>query len=210
MELRHILCTAFLTTFTYQMPLYSTAIAAVARNLAVTTMHDVFGVTPYAWQGDILQHMHAMGVGHLPTAPILLSQPTGGGKSMVRDAYSCLAPGMTLNFAPLLSLNADQNDKFVAKCKDPTCFSVHLDTYKDFQERQALRDLILNIGDDTSVVIFCSPQAFTGRYTCLSLLPCCFAVMLSATPGLCATSSSSSVFGFALSSLLYAVYFLIS
>jgi hypothetical protein len=45
MELRHIFCTAFLTTFTYQMPLYSTAVAAVARNLAVSTMHDVFGVT---------------------------------------------------------------------------------------------------------------------------------------------------------------------
>jgi hypothetical protein len=82
---------------------------------------------------------------------------------MVRDAYSCLAPGVTLNFVPLLSLNADQNNKFVAKCKgDPNCFSVHLDTYKDFQEHQALCDLIPNIGDDASVVIFCSPQAFTG------------------------------------------------
>jgi superfamily II DNA helicase RecQ len=84
-----------------------------------------------------------MGAGHLPTAPILLSQPTGGGKSMVCDAYACSAPGVTLNFAPLLSLNADQNEKFVAKCIDPNCFSVHLDTYKDFQERQALCDLIL-------------------------------------------------------------------
>ena len=92
---------------------------------------------------------------------------------MVRDAYACSAPDVTLNFTPLLSLNADQNKKFIAKCIGPNSFSIHLDTYKDFQERQALCDLILNIGNDTSVVIFCTAPKHSQVYpfTTLFLIP---------------------------------------
>jgi superfamily II DNA helicase RecQ len=65
----------------------------------------------------------------LQAAPVLLVQPTGGGKLFVRDVYSVMKGGVSLTICPLLSLGADQEEKFNLKALDSTgpVVSIHLD-----------------------------------------------------------------------------------
>ena len=76
----------------------------VARRLATVTMQDIFGKTPLPWQEKVIAHMNLMqgprcGV---PTAPILLIQPTGGGKSMVRDTFAAAHGGIHWSISPFV------------------------------------------------------------------------------------------------------------
>ena len=63
----------------------------------------------------------------LKTEPIFLSQPTGRGKSFVRDTFAASVGGITINIAPLLSLNADQKNKLKSKSKCSNVHTLHLD-----------------------------------------------------------------------------------
>ena len=44
-------------------------------------------------------------------APVLFVEPTGGGKSLVRDVHAVMVKGITLTIVPLLALGADQTAK---------------------------------------------------------------------------------------------------
>jgi hypothetical protein len=53
-------------------------------------MEAAFGISPYNWQEDAICHPLKMTnecLG-LPPAPVFLCQPTGGGKSLVRDTLA--------------------------------------------------------------------------------------------------------------------------
>jgi hypothetical protein len=54
------------------------------------TMQRAFGFTPFAWQDDILCHLFKMASARhsVAPAPTFLCQPTGGGKSLVRDVFA--------------------------------------------------------------------------------------------------------------------------
>ena len=69
---------------------------AVARSSATVTMQDVFGKTPFPWQEKVIAHMNLMRAPRrgVPPAAILLIQPTGGGKSMVRDTFAAAHGGI--------------------------------------------------------------------------------------------------------------------
>ena len=73
-------------------------------------MEKVFGNTPYPWQVEVISHLIIMSIDNsgLPAAPVLLVQPTGGGKSSIRDAHAVVNGGVSLTITPLLSLGADQ------------------------------------------------------------------------------------------------------
>ena len=98
----------------------------------------------------------------------LVVRPTGGGKSLVFTTVTDVLLGVTLCICPLLSLGADQTKKVLSKT-DPNCKSItafHLDELsnsaigklKQFFERPDYDN------SSTSIIIFASPQAITGKY----------------------------------------------
>ena len=147
------------------MPL---SIDEASNDLASVAMLDVFGCSPHAWQRSILAHLYRMSTKHGDPGPVLLvCQPTGGGKSMVRDTFAASSPGVTINIAPLLSLSADQHSKFMQKRRTPQVFSLHLDAYRTTSQQKEICALLLRVAShgsiSTSVVVFSSPQAFTDN-----------------------------------------------
>jgi superfamily II DNA helicase RecQ len=108
-----------------------------------------------------------MSTKHGDPGPVLLCQPTGGGKSMVRDTFAASSPGVTINIAPLLSLSADQHSKFMQKRQTPQVFSLHLDAYRTTSQQKEICALLLGVAShgslSTSVVVFSSAQAFTDN-----------------------------------------------
>jgi superfamily II DNA helicase RecQ len=104
------------------MPL---SIDEASNDLASVAMLDVFGCSLHVWQQSILSHLYRMSTKHGDPGPVLLCQPTGGGKSMVRNIFAVSSPGVTINITPLLSLSADQHSKFMQKRQTPQVFSLH-------------------------------------------------------------------------------------
>ena len=82
-----------------------------ARRLSAIVARDVFN-TPelYPDQLRVLERLAMMKfkLSSIHPAPILFLQPTGGGKSMVRDVHSVISRGIALTIVPVLSLGADQ------------------------------------------------------------------------------------------------------
>ena len=94
---------------------------------------------------------------------MFLCQPTGGGKSAVRDAFASGEPGITLSIAPLLALNSDQAYKLKSRKVSSGTVVVHYDQYKHADNIADIEDRIIHNASSVSVVIFCSPQMLTDR-----------------------------------------------
>ena len=94
---------------------------------------------------------------------MFLCQPTGGGKSAVRDAFASGEAGITLSIAPLLALNADQASKLNSRKVTSGTVVIHYDQYKRADDIAAIEDSIIRNASSLSVVIFCSPQMLTDR-----------------------------------------------
>jgi superfamily II DNA helicase RecQ len=139
--------------------------------MAVWSMEEVFGTTPYPWQLDVITHLLSMVIpgSGVPSAPVLLVRPAGGGKSSVRDVYSAVMKGgISLTITPLLALGADQDEKITLKAKQTsgTIALVHLDKLvRTKSDQQGLVNLIKALPDDshTTVLLFSSPQAILNK-----------------------------------------------
>jgi superfamily II DNA helicase RecQ len=135
------------------------------------TMQRAFGFSPFAWQEDILCHLLKMASPRhsISPAPTFLCQPTGGGKSLVRDVFASGRGGVTWCIGPLLALGADQESKINKRSlsNDGKTFAIHLDEYRTESQllgiwkelKQYSRDL------DLAVVVLTSPQILCSSET---------------------------------------------
>ena len=97
------------------------------QELIETTMKEVFGCKPKLFQSQAISMLIKMSLGILKTEPIFLCQPTSGGKSFVRDTFAASEGGITINIAPLLSLNVDPKNKLKSKSKCSNVYTLHLE-----------------------------------------------------------------------------------
>jgi hypothetical protein len=82
------------------------------RQSFISASVDANGSAPYPWQVDVgaeLIRNAAFGA----CSPKLLVQPTGNGKSRVRDTVGIILMGISLTIIPLLSLGGDQFRKTI-------------------------------------------------------------------------------------------------
>ena len=130
------------------------------EELLKTTMEEVFECEPRPFQKEAISKLIKMSLGILNPQPIFLCQPTGGGKSFVRDVFAASVGGITINIAPLLSLSADQNNKLKSKCKCKNVHSLHLDEYNDAVQISEIKNLLLKHPQNSpvSLILFTSPQ----------------------------------------------------
>jgi hypothetical protein len=91
----------------------SDAVDDLSRCLVHCSMPNGFGLTPHPWQEAIGSHLNKMLCPASNIAPghVLLCQPTGSGKFLVRDTFAVAHGGITWCISPLLSLAADQVTK---------------------------------------------------------------------------------------------------
>jgi hypothetical protein len=132
------------------------------------TFLDNLGYEPYEWQSTSIQHILSIAVkGRRGAAtPVLLVQPTGGGKSSVRDVCALLLGGCCLTIVPLLSLAADQTEKNnKLKEKDPRISVFNLDDLQDKTTNDELRRQLANMdaNADGTVFLFSSPQKIANN-----------------------------------------------
>jgi ATP-dependent DNA helicase RecQ len=108
--------------------------------------------------------------------PVFLCQPTGGSKSAVRDAFAACQPGVTLNIAPLLSLNADQSTKLDLHRITEKVVPIHWDQYRQAKDLTNLEADILSASTTVSILVFfISPRLITDnpvRLVAKGLLRC--------------------------------------
>ena len=125
-------------------------------------MQEGHGKDAYSSQIDAITHVLQMwnNPSNHPPGPILLVQPTGGGKSATRNCIGFIAGGVVLTIVPLLSLGADQASKLAMVIQQknlPACVVYHLDEYKDYNPNAHLQNLLfqMNADPDTTVFLFC-------------------------------------------------------
>ena len=142
------------------------------QELIETTMKEVFGCKPKLFQSQAISMLIKMSLGILKTEPIFLCQPTGGGKSFVRDTFAALVGGITINIAPLLSLNADQKNKLKSKSKCSNVHTLHLDEYKDPRQISEIVEAISKHPKHSpvSLTLFSSPQQLVDYPQYLDLI----------------------------------------
>jgi hypothetical protein len=90
-----------------------------------------------------------------------LCQPTGGGKSLVRDIFAVAHGGITWCISPLLSLAADQVTKLQQQAALSSIVAIHLD--KHTRDVSKLRQLCLQLASipkssSLTTIVFSSPQ----------------------------------------------------
>jgi hypothetical protein len=92
-------------------------VASLCKRLVSLSTEENFGLEAYDWQIQVGAHMNKMTcpASGISPAPIFLCQPTGGGKSLVRDGFAAGQGGITWSISPLLSLGADQETKINEK-----------------------------------------------------------------------------------------------
>jgi superfamily II DNA helicase RecQ len=145
---------------------YSVAGQSDIRFIAAsrTTMQQAFGFSPFAWQEDILTHLFKMSSSTYPlaSAPTFLCQPTGGGKSLVRDAFTAGRGGISWCIGPLLALGADQESKINKRSlsNDGRTLAIHLDAYRTHSQQVGIWNELAKYTrkSELSVVILSSPQ----------------------------------------------------
>ena len=127
-------------------------------------MELAFGMSPFAWQEDILTHLLKMMSSRHPIAPAptFLCQPTGGGKSLVRDTFAAGRGGVTWCIGPLLALGADQESKINQRSlsNDGRTFAIHLDAYRSESQQVGIWNQIEGYTrqSELAVVVLSSPQ----------------------------------------------------
>ena len=64
---------------------------------------EAFDLTSFSWQVSLIKHLLNMWNMNcaLPRSTVFLLQPTGGGKSMCRDAYLSIVGGIAWSFSLL-------------------------------------------------------------------------------------------------------------
>ena len=130
------------------------------HELIKTTMDEVFSLKPKKNQLEAISHLILMSLEKIPIKPLLLCQPTGCGKSMVRDVFASSVGGITINIAPLLSLNADQNNKLKSKIKCKNVHCIHLDEYDNKSHVTKINQLLRlhPVNSSLTIIVFTSPQ----------------------------------------------------
>jgi superfamily II DNA helicase RecQ len=107
----------------------------------------------------------------LAPAPTFLCQPTGGGKSLVRDAFAAGRFGISWCIGPLLALGADQESKINKRSisNDGRTFAIHLDAYRSVSQQTGIWTEINKYSrqSNLSVVILSSPQVIQQMFLTL-------------------------------------------
>jgi superfamily II DNA helicase RecQ len=100
-------------------------------------------------------------------APVFLCQPTGGGKSLVRDTFTVTQGGITLCITPLLLLSADQKSKINSKTSqnDNSVLTIHIDEFPTDSQQSGISKWLeaLSCQSALTVIVLCSPQAFSNH-----------------------------------------------
>jgi superfamily II DNA helicase RecQ len=129
-----------------------------------TTFTQNHGYMPYDWQSSSTKRLLQVAAKAPTRSPtlVVLSQPTGGGKSSVRDVVGLMIGGIILTIVPLLGLSADQKTKLLAiKLKDPhRVHAYNLDELQDSATNTALRQELESYDPESNgtVFVFTSPQ----------------------------------------------------
>ena len=130
------------------------------EELVCSTTQQVFGYTPRPFQVAAVSQLIRMSLGMINTRPLFICQPTGGSKSLVRDVFAVAVAGIIINIAPLLSLNADQNNKLKSKARCRNIHSFHLHEYNENCQIDRIIEFLLNYPKNSPVcvLLFVSPQ----------------------------------------------------
>jgi hypothetical protein len=138
----------------------TTDILSTAISYTFTQNH---GYPPYDWQSSSTKRLLQVAAKVPTRSPtlIVLSQPTGGGKSSVRDVVGLMIGGVILTIVPLLGLSADQKTKLLAiKVKDPQrVHAYNLDELQDKATNAALRQELESYNPESNGTDF----VFTSR-----------------------------------------------
>lgn len=134
--------------------------------LTITSLatNDVFGHSPNNFQSTIIPHILNMLCGQSPCRPVLLVQPTGGGKSIVYQTISIINGGVTIVIENTLALGSDQKSKIDNLDPKHNMFAFHLDQIKQNEQVDALLSTIDNLSVNNrksaiSIIIFTSPES---------------------------------------------------
>jgi superfamily II DNA helicase RecQ len=87
---------------------------------------------------------------------VLLVQPTGGGKTLVRDVHAIMNGGMSLTITPLLSLGAGQEEKLWSRPNGSAgkIVQIHHDKIQSPVEQQQIIDKINNVPVDSHTLLY--------------------------------------------------------
>jgi hypothetical protein len=140
-------------------------ISAHCRRLTTLSIRENFGMEGYDWQIGVGAHVNKMTSpgSDIDPAPIFLCQPTGGGKSLVRDGFVTAQGGITWSISPLLSLGANQEAKINEKAiqgLNQVIKAIHLDNYRKPEEQKGIAERLSKLGKDSrvTIIILSSPQ----------------------------------------------------
>ena len=134
----------------------------VARSLFLSSYRQTFDHVPYEWQVVVGVHLLLMHRKTRKFKTVFLCRPTGGGKSNCRDAIAVASPGVTINVAPLLALNADQVVKFNSRRKTTGAVAIFWDDLS-LPKRIKMQTEILQCADTASYILHCSPQLIANN-----------------------------------------------
>ena len=143
------------------------------HQIIIDAFRQAFDLTPFSWQVSLIKHLLKMWNNNcaLPRSTVFLSQPTGGGKSMCRDAYSAIIGGLTWSFSPLLPLQTDQVSK-LNNFVNALLIAINLDKYKGSRNRISKIATVLSsvtFKTPTSYIIFCLPQLITSSEVVMNM-----------------------------------------
>lgn len=133
--------------------------------LTITSLatNEVFGHPPNKFQSTIIPHILKMLTGQTPCHPVLLVQPTGGGKSIVPQTLSVINGGVTIVIKNTLALGSDQKSKIDNLDQKHNLFAFQLDQIKQNEHIDAVLSSIDNLSFNNhesliSIVLFTSPE----------------------------------------------------
>ena len=146
------------------------AVDDLSRCLVHCSMRNGFGLTPHPWQDAIGSHLNKMlcSASNIAPGPVMLCQPTGGGKSLVRDTFAVAHGGITWCISPLLSLAADQVTKLQQQAALSSIVAmIHLDE-EHTRDASKLRQLCLQLASipkssSSTIIVFSSPQILVNN-----------------------------------------------
>jgi hypothetical protein len=151
------------------LPIMSTeTIDDVYVRIFSAVMLKSYGKSPHDHQLQVavpLMHMLKRTNAMYPSSFFCI-QPTGKGKSLVRDTIARIICGVTITISPLLSLSADQVKKILdmTKTSNDKAFKVyHLDELTVPSQQKAFTEMLLglcgNKNTRVAISLFVSPQA---------------------------------------------------